>query len=153
MAVYQLMCWQEIPSVVEARDGSGVHKVALGRCFQELIDLAADKEPLLVERLAEPAKARFLLVDLGPLAEALHAEVEKSGGDAPQVNKQLVAAMLRRLSEGWTQPAKRRFSRTRLVFELRDQLGAELLLWGPVESQDDEALVTGIYSPDSCGRF
>jgi len=40
-----------------------------------------------------------------------------------------------------------------LVFELREQLGAELLLWGPVESQDEDALVTGIYSPDSCGRF
>jgi hypothetical protein len=40
-----------------------------------------------------------------------------------------------------------------LVFELREQLGADLLLWGPVESQDDDALVTGIYSPDSCGRF
>jgi len=40
-----------------------------------------------------------------------------------------------------------------LVFELRDALGGELLLWGPVESQDDDALVTGIYSPDSCGQF
>jgi hypothetical protein len=40
-----------------------------------------------------------------------------------------------------------------LVFELREQLGGDLLLWGPVESQDDDALVTGIYSPDSCGRF
>jgi hypothetical protein len=40
-----------------------------------------------------------------------------------------------------------------LVFELRDQLGGDLLLWGPVESQDEEALVTGIYSPNSCGRF
>jgi len=40
-----------------------------------------------------------------------------------------------------------------LVFELREQLGADLLLWGPVESQDEDALVTGIYSPDSCGRF
>ena len=39
-----------------------------------------------------------------------------------------------------------------LVFELRDQLGAELLLWGPVESQNDDGRVTGIYSPDSCGR-
>ncbi|MBP1632079.1 MAG: hypothetical protein H6Q11_367 [Acidobacteria bacterium] len=38
-----------------------------------------------------------------------------------------------------------------LVFELHDGLGGELLLWGPVESQDDDALVTGIYSPDSCG--
>ena len=40
-----------------------------------------------------------------------------------------------------------------LVFELRDQLGGDLLLWGPVESQDEEALVTGIYSPNPCGRF
>ncbi len=37
-----------------------------------------------------------------------------------------------------------------LTFELRSQRGGELLLWGPVESQDAEALVTGIYSPDSC---
>jgi hypothetical protein len=39
-----------------------------------------------------------------------------------------------------------------LVFELRGQRGGELLLWGPVESQNDDAKVTGIYSPDSCGR-
>jgi hypothetical protein len=39
-----------------------------------------------------------------------------------------------------------------LVFQLYSQRGGELLLWGPVESQDPESLVTGIYSPDSCGR-
>lgn len=39
-----------------------------------------------------------------------------------------------------------------LVFELYSQSGGELLLWGPVESQEPESLVTGIYSPDSCGR-
>jgi hypothetical protein len=88
-----------------------------------LIDLSADKEPLLVERLAEPGKARFLLVDLAPLAEALGAEVEKMGEVSQQANRQLVAAMLRRLSESWLQPAKRRFSRTRLVFELRVLVG------------------------------
>ena len=38
-----------------------------------------------------------------------------------------------------------------LVFKLYSQRGGELLLWGPVESQDPESLVTGIYSPDSCG--
>jgi hypothetical protein len=37
-----------------------------------------------------------------------------------------------------------------LVFQLYTQRGGELLLWGPVESQDPEGLVTGIYSPDSC---
>jgi hypothetical protein len=40
-----------------------------------------------------------------------------------------------------------------LVFELRAQLGSDLLLWGPVSSQDDTGLVTGIYSPNSCGKF
>ena len=37
-----------------------------------------------------------------------------------------------------------------IVFELRSERGGDLLLWGPVESPDDAALVTGIYSPDSC---
>jgi hypothetical protein len=37
-----------------------------------------------------------------------------------------------------------------VVFELRSQRGGDLLLWGPVESEDSEALVTGIYSPNSC---
>jgi hypothetical protein len=39
-----------------------------------------------------------------------------------------------------------------LVFQLLSQRGGDLLLWGPVESQEPEDLVTGIYSPDSCGR-
>jgi hypothetical protein len=37
-----------------------------------------------------------------------------------------------------------------LVFELRSQRGGELLLWGPVDSQAPDSLVTGIYSPDPC---
>ncbi len=89
-----------------------------------LIDLSADKEPLLVERLAEPAKARFLLVDLEPLADTLRAELEKNGADTPHpASKQLLSAMLRRLCDAWTQPAKRHFTRTRLVFELRVLVG------------------------------
>ncbi len=39
-----------------------------------------------------------------------------------------------------------------LVFQLFAQRGGDLLLWGPVDSQDPEGLVTGIYSPDSCDR-
>jgi hypothetical protein len=39
-----------------------------------------------------------------------------------------------------------------LVFDLRSERGGEILLWGPVESQNDDAKVTGIYSPNSCGR-
>jgi len=37
-----------------------------------------------------------------------------------------------------------------LVFQLRLETGGEVLLWGPVDSADDDALVTGIYSPNSC---
>jgi hypothetical protein len=39
-----------------------------------------------------------------------------------------------------------------LTFELRATTGGDLLLWGPIDSQADDALVTGIYSPDSCGN-
>ncbi len=41
MATYQVLCWQEIPSVVEARDEKGVHKEQLSQKFQALIDQAA----------------------------------------------------------------------------------------------------------------
>jgi hypothetical protein len=37
-----------------------------------------------------------------------------------------------------------------LTFELRENSGGELLLWGPVDSQAEDALVRGIYSIDSC---
>jgi hypothetical protein len=37
-----------------------------------------------------------------------------------------------------------------LVFELRENQGGDILLWGPVDSQADDALVTGIYSKDHC---
>ena len=36
------------------------------------------------------------------------------------------------------------------TFELRASAGGSLLLWGPVDSNAPGALVTGIYSPDSC---
>jgi len=88
-----------------------------------LIDLTADKEPLLVERLGEPSRGRFLLVDLAPLAEALQAELEKEGEAPQEAHRQLLGSMLRRLSDNWLQPPKRRFSRTRLVFELRVLVG------------------------------
>jgi hypothetical protein len=88
-----------------------------------LVDLSADKEPLLVERLSEPSRGRFLLIDLAPLAEALRAELDNED-DAPQeAHRKLLGGMLRRLSDNWLEPAKRRFSRTRLVFELRVLVG------------------------------
>ena len=41
MATYQILFWQEIPSLVEARDSDGVEKVQLSDKFQALIDEAA----------------------------------------------------------------------------------------------------------------
>jgi hypothetical protein len=41
-----------------------------------------------------------------------------------------------------------------LTFELRASQSDDLpLLWGPIDSQAEDALVTGIYSPDSCDRL
>lgn len=37
-----------------------------------------------------------------------------------------------------------------LTFELRASVGGAVLLWGPVDSQAPDALVTGIYSADAC---
>lgn len=41
MATYQILSWQEIPSVVEARDQNGAHKEQLSQRFQVLIDQVA----------------------------------------------------------------------------------------------------------------
>ena len=46
MATYQVLCWQEIPSMVEARDEKGAHKEQLSQKFQALIDLAAMQRKL-----------------------------------------------------------------------------------------------------------
>ncbi len=46
MAKVTILYWQEIPSVVEARDRSGRHKIELSQRFQELIDLVAMKKKL-----------------------------------------------------------------------------------------------------------
>ena len=37
-----------------------------------------------------------------------------------------------------------------LTFQLKLSQNEEVLLWGPVDSQAPDALVTGIYSPDAC---
>ena len=47
MAKVTILYWQDIPSVVEARDSEGVHKELLSQRFQELIDLIAMKTKLL----------------------------------------------------------------------------------------------------------
>ncbi len=46
MANYSILYWQDIPSVVEARDDDGVHKLQLDRKFQELIDAVAMRNGL-----------------------------------------------------------------------------------------------------------
>ena len=46
MAKVTILYWQEIPSVVEARDRGGRHKIELSQRFQELIDLVAMKKKL-----------------------------------------------------------------------------------------------------------
>ena len=46
MAKVQILYWQDIPSVVEARDANGVQKELLSEQFQELIDLIAMKTKL-----------------------------------------------------------------------------------------------------------
>ncbi len=39
------------------------------------------------------------------------------------------------------------------VFELKSRNSGNLLLWGPVTSEDTNGIVLGIYAPDACGRF
>jgi len=46
MAKYRIMYWQEIPSVVEAREGRKKAKNQLSLRFQELIDLIAMRRKL-----------------------------------------------------------------------------------------------------------
>jgi len=46
MAKYSILYWQDIPSVVEAKDEDGVHKLQLDRKFQELIDAVAMRKGL-----------------------------------------------------------------------------------------------------------
>jgi hypothetical protein len=46
MANYSILYWQDIPSVVEAKDENGVHKLELEHKFQALIDLVAMRKGL-----------------------------------------------------------------------------------------------------------
>ena len=46
MAEYRVLYWQTIPSVIEAKDESGKHKLQLSERFQKLIDAVAMKQGL-----------------------------------------------------------------------------------------------------------
>ena len=42
-----ILSWQDIPTVVEARDANGIEKVELSRRFSELIDFIAMKKGIV----------------------------------------------------------------------------------------------------------
>ena len=44
MAKYTVLYWQDIPSMIEAKDGGATHKVQLSQRFQALIDAAAMRQ-------------------------------------------------------------------------------------------------------------
>jgi hypothetical protein len=46
MAKYSVLYWRDIPSVVEAKDENGVHKLELDQKFQVLIDAVAMQKGL-----------------------------------------------------------------------------------------------------------
>jgi hypothetical protein len=47
MAKVVVVCWQDIPSLVEVRDGASVSKQPLSARFQELIDIVAMRKKLV----------------------------------------------------------------------------------------------------------
>lgn len=46
MAKVVIVCWQDVPSLVEVRDGAAVAKRQLSARFQELIDIVAMRKQL-----------------------------------------------------------------------------------------------------------
>ena len=42
-----VLFWEDIPTVIEARDSSGIEKVELSKRFSELVDLIAMKKGLI----------------------------------------------------------------------------------------------------------
>lgn len=80
MAKWTVLCWQEIPSVVEAKDDGGSHKVQLSLKFQELIDMIAMRRDLagsdayLMEWRKEDVQERD--GSAHDVAEAVAAEIE-----------------------------------------------------------------------------
>ena len=80
MAKWTTLCWQEIPSVVEASDDDGTHKVQLSERFQELIDMIAMRRKLagtdayLMEWSKQATEEREGAAQ--EVAEAVAAEIE-----------------------------------------------------------------------------
>ncbi|MDH3668491.1 MAG: virulence factor [Paracoccaceae bacterium] len=92
MTKLTVLCWQEIPSLVEAKDGSGTHKIELSLKFQELIDLIAMKRGLdgSDDYLMQWGKQKKSDSDapVKDAAEALAAEIE---GNYDQIKADAIA--------------------------------------------------------------
>ena len=77
----KVLCWQEIPSLVEGSEGRNTHKIQLSQRFQELIDLVAmrrglgDSEAYLTEWRKETRPDSDL--PAREAAESLAAEIEE----------------------------------------------------------------------------
>ncbi len=82
MTKVTIVCWQEIPSLVEAKDASGTEKIELSTKFQELIDLIAMRRGLggTDEYLMQWRKEKRPDGEGDPksVAEAVAAEIEAS---------------------------------------------------------------------------
>jgi hypothetical protein len=80
MAKCSILYWQDIPSLVEARDEGGQHKIQLSARFQELIDMAAMRRGLAGtdQYLSEWRRERYGESggDARAAAEAVAAEIE-----------------------------------------------------------------------------
>ena len=85
MATYQVVYWQEIPSLIDARDDNGAHKEQLSQQFQALIDHAA-----MIRKLAGTDAY---------LDQWSKGKVETRPGTAKDVAKQVAAEFESRYAE------------------------------------------------------
>ncbi len=100
MAKWNILYWQEIPSMVEVRDRSGTHKVQLSARFQELIDMAAMRRGLADgdayleawHRQRQPEREG----QGQELAEALAAELE---AEYPRIRSAVLTSLGRHVDE------------------------------------------------------
>ena len=80
MAEYTILYWQDIPSMVEARDGRAKKKIQLSERFQVLIDAVAMRRNLVgTDAYIEQWKRGETLFRDGPVEEvaaAVAAELE-----------------------------------------------------------------------------
>lgn len=94
MARVQILYWQEIPSLVEARADGKVHKAQLSQRFQELIDLVAMKRKVAgtdayLEQWSkgEPSEEPGTAAEAAArVAAALEADYDRIRADAVQRN-------------------------------------------------------------------